>query len=171
MMLAVARDPFLRHDRRRKPEPEPHWKRGEIMQLDAAVCLCAVKEQRHADIGEMTGDHDEENRLPPVRRPASKIRHYIDSVVCTYSMVSLGNLPGSAAPANSIAPLEYARAPCGMVPLSLASRSDDRPRSENREDSVTLVRKDDTRKGDCRCNRPLRSAVCGLVYVRLLPRH
>jgi hypothetical protein len=24
----------------------------------------------------MTGDDDEENRLPPVRRPASKIRHF-----------------------------------------------------------------------------------------------
>jgi hypothetical protein len=75
-MLPMAGYPFLGDDSRGKPEPEPHRQGCDIVQLYAAVRLRPVKKKGDAHIGQMTGDDDEENRFPPVRRPASKIRHF-----------------------------------------------------------------------------------------------
>ena len=75
VMLPMARHPFLRDDGRGEPEPEPHGEGGEIMQPNAAMCLCAMQEQRNAHIREMTRDHDEQNRHPPSRCPYPKPWH------------------------------------------------------------------------------------------------
>ena len=71
VMLPVAGDPLLGHDRRRQPQPEPHRKRGEIMQLHAAMRLRAMQKQRDADVREMpamtmkrTGFHQSAAQLP-----------------------------------------------------------------------------------------------------------
>jgi hypothetical protein len=77
VVLAVAGDPLLGDDRRRKPEPQPHRQRREVVQLDPAMRLGAVQEQRDGNVGEVTRDDDEYERLPPRRRPASKIRHFL----------------------------------------------------------------------------------------------
>ena len=75
VMLPVAGDPFLGHDRRGEPQPQAHGKRREVVQAKAAVRLRAMQEQRDAHVGQMTGDHDEKNRHPPSRRPNAKSRH------------------------------------------------------------------------------------------------
>src|SRR5512144_1857432 len=47
VMLSVTGNPLLRDDRRRQPQPQPHWQRSEIMQLHAAMCLRAMQKQRN----------------------------------------------------------------------------------------------------------------------------
>ena len=76
-MLPVAGDPLLSHNRGRKPQPYPHRKSGEVVELHPAMSLSAVKEQCHGHVGQVSSYYHENDRLPPRRRPASKIRHYV----------------------------------------------------------------------------------------------
>src|SRR6202008_3388467 len=55
----------------------PHRKRGEVVQFDAAVGLSTVEKEGDRHVGEMPRNNHEQNRLPPSRRPAAKIRHYL----------------------------------------------------------------------------------------------
>ena len=75
VMLAVAGNPFLGHDGGGEPQPEPHWKRGEIVKTEAAMRLRAVKEQRDTYVRDMTRYHDEKNGHPPSSCPHAKTWH------------------------------------------------------------------------------------------------
>ena len=79
VVLAMAGDPFLGDDGRGQPEPEAHRERGDVVQPNAAVGLRAVQEQRDADVGEVTGDDDEQDGHPPAGCPRAKSWH------CVYS--------------------------------------------------------------------------------------
>ncbi len=96
VMLAMACNPFLGDDRGGEPQPQSHRQRCEIMQLYTAVGLSTMQKQRHTNIGQMTGDDDEKNRLPPVRRPASKIRHFTSTPLVSVQPSLPRNLPGPA---------------------------------------------------------------------------
>ena len=89
VVLAVAGHPFLGDDRCREPQPEPHRKRGEIMQLYAAMCLRAMQKQRDADVGECPAITMNRTRLPPVCCPASKIRHSIRAPMCVQLLLRI----------------------------------------------------------------------------------
>src|SRR5690348_9466887 len=75
VMLAMARHPFLGDDRGRQPEPDAHRHLGELAESHAPVRLCAMEEERHADVGQMTSDDHEQNWLPPVRCPTRELWH------------------------------------------------------------------------------------------------
>ena len=66
VVLAMARDPFLRDDRRGEPQPEAHRQRGDRVQVHAAMRLRAMQEQRDADVRDVAGDDDEQHRHPPL---------------------------------------------------------------------------------------------------------
>ena len=50
-------------------------KRGEVMQLHAAMRLGAMQEERDAHVGEMTRDDDEQNRHPPASCESAETWH------------------------------------------------------------------------------------------------
>ncbi len=77
MMFSMTGNPFLRDDRSGEPQPEPHRKRREIMQAHAAVGLRPMKEQGHADVGDMPRDQDEQNRSPPTSGPQPETWHFL----------------------------------------------------------------------------------------------
>src|SRR6266567_7358702 len=63
------------------------------MQLDTPVCLRSMKKKCHADVGYVSGDQDEKDRLPPIRSPASKVRHCQSRLIVVPRTCSEGNLP------------------------------------------------------------------------------
>ncbi len=65
VMLPMARDPLFGDDRGRKPQPNAHWKRGEVMKLDSAMGLRPMQEQSNGHIREVSGNDDEQHWLPP----------------------------------------------------------------------------------------------------------
>ena len=82
MVLAMDRDPFLRHHSGRQPEPEAEEVRGDRMQLERPVGLSAVQEDRHGGDRDVRRDEREQDDLPsapaqePVREPVEhRIRH------------------------------------------------------------------------------------------------
>ena len=83
-MLAMARYPLLRDDRRGHPEPESHRKCSEVVKLYAAVRLRPMQKKCDRHIGEVSGDYNKQNRFPPVCGPASEIRHY-EYLRCSFS--------------------------------------------------------------------------------------
>ncbi len=76
VVLAMAGHPFLGDDRRREPEPEAHRERGEVVQPDAAMGLRAMQEERDADVGEVTGDDDEQDGHPPGGGQSCEMEHF-----------------------------------------------------------------------------------------------
>jgi hypothetical protein len=58
--------------------------------------LCTMQKQRDTNIGQMTGNDYEKNGLPPVRRPASKIRHFTSTPSVNVQLSLSRNLPGAA---------------------------------------------------------------------------
>src|SRR5579862_3776019 len=75
MVLAMARDPFLRDHRGRHPEPDSHRERREVVQSNASMSLRAVQKDRNAHVGDVSRDNHEQYRLPPVTGPASESWH------------------------------------------------------------------------------------------------
>jgi hypothetical protein len=65
VVLPVTRYPFFRDDGRGEPKPEAHRKSGDVVQSHAAVRLRSMEEQRHANVGYVTCDDDENDRHPP----------------------------------------------------------------------------------------------------------
>src|SRR5690348_10077680 len=53
-------------DRCRKPQPDSHWHFGDFAERHTAVRLRTVKKERHAHIRDVTGEDDEQKRLPPM---------------------------------------------------------------------------------------------------------
>jgi hypothetical protein len=75
VMLAVARDPFLRDDGRRQPKPESHGKRRDIMEPNATMCLRPMEEECYADVGYVASDDDEDDGHPPSSGQFPEPRH------------------------------------------------------------------------------------------------
>src|SRR5678815_3942419 len=59
----------------RDRKPEPHGKRGEIVQPETAVRLRAMQEQCDTNVRDMACYHDEENGHPPSSCPYAKTWH------------------------------------------------------------------------------------------------
>src|SRR3954470_23021372 len=76
-MFSVAGNPLLGDYGRREPQPKAHWQSGEVVQFDPAMRLGAMQKKCDRDIGEVSSYDHEQNRLPPSRCPAAKIRHYL----------------------------------------------------------------------------------------------
>src|SRR5512143_169103 len=75
VVLAMAGHPFLGHDGRRAPEPQPHWERGKIVQSNTAVRLRPMEEHRDAHVRELARYDDKQHGHPPSRRPEAKACH------------------------------------------------------------------------------------------------
>ena len=65
MVFPVAGNPLLGHDGRREPEPKSHRQRREVMEAYTTMSLRPMQEERHADVGYVAGDNDEDNWHPP----------------------------------------------------------------------------------------------------------
>ena len=75
MVLPMASDPFLGHNRGREPQPESHWRGGQRMEAHTAMRLRTVEKQGDADIGEMSRSNDEQYGHPPAMSPGSELGH------------------------------------------------------------------------------------------------
>src|SRR6476469_10354284 len=63
------------------------------MKLDTPVRLRSVKKKCHAHVCYVSGDQNEKDRLPPIRGPASKTRHYQSRSIVVLRTCSDRNLP------------------------------------------------------------------------------
>src|SRR2546423_8843401 len=77
VVLSVTGDPLLGDDCRGEPQPQTHRKSGEVVQFYTAMRLSAMQKQGDRNVGEVSCYNHKQNRLPPRRCPAAKIRHYL----------------------------------------------------------------------------------------------
>jgi hypothetical protein len=65
VVLAMDRDPFARHHRRRQPGPEAEHVGDDRMEVHAAVRHAAVQVQGHRENGELGGDQQVHGKSHP----------------------------------------------------------------------------------------------------------
>ena len=131
VVLPMAGDPFLGDDRRSEPEPEPHGKRGEVVQPHAAVGLRAMQEQRDTHVRDVTRDrmkrtgihhraaHTPKPGIAELRKSGRDVR----TAEPLQFKPTEGPLPSETIPTRAHSPLGLGRAP-----LEWAERSRHRSR-------------------------------------------